>query len=482
MVHVVLFSSLTSCNMASDPKQAKLDGDCRLGISEDPVLDRFLCWCKKAGIKLSSKVFMTKHGTVSDYGMLAKEDIEEGEEIFSIPRTALLSQETTAIHALLEKEKDSLKSQSGWVPLLLALMFEYNKTDSYWNPYLSMWPDFTVIDQPMFWTKEEREALLRGTGITEAVEKDLQNIEKEYNDIILPFIQTHSDLFDPEKHMLELYKSLVAFVMAYSFQEPIDDDDDDDDDNDDDSTDKESTLPMMVPVADILNHVANHNANLEYEVDCLKMISIRKIHRGEEVFNTYGDLANWQLLHMYGFAEPYPSNRNDTVDVLMTTIYKAALQAANSDTERSILRDKWDLLCHLDIASNDGAFVFGCSGSLTEEELYTTLKVLCMSEEHFKEFKENKGWEEAEDSDEEVMAMSLSNEGIPKLSFPFKQLLWNTIVLSVQLYSSDIKEDMQLIQNMGKNVKLSRREQWALYVRYGQKVILSNLLQMTQPH
>ena len=31
------------------------------------------------------------------------------------------------------------------------------------------------------------------------------------------------------------------------------------------------------------------------------------------MYNTYGQLANWQLLHMYGFAEPYPNNHYDTV-------------------------------------------------------------------------------------------------------------------------------------------------------------------------
>ena len=31
------------------------------------------------------------------------------------------------------------------------------------------------------------------------------------------------------------------------------------------------------------------------------------------MFNTYGELANKHLLHMYGFAEPYPQNHYDTV-------------------------------------------------------------------------------------------------------------------------------------------------------------------------
>jgi len=35
--------------------------------------------------------------------------------------------------------------------------------------------------------------------------------------------------------------------------------------------------------------------------------------QGDEVFNTYGELANWQLLHMYGFAEPPSNNHYDAV-------------------------------------------------------------------------------------------------------------------------------------------------------------------------
>lgn len=63
--------------------------------------------------------------------------------------------------------------------------------------------------------EEERTKLLQGTGIPEAVDKDLANIQLEYSSIILPFMKSHPDIFDPELHTLELYKQLVAFVMAY---------------------------------------------------------------------------------------------------------------------------------------------------------------------------------------------------------------------------------------------------------------------------
>jgi len=37
--------------------------------------------------------------------------------------------------------------------------------------------------------------------------------------------------------------------------------------------------------------------------------------QGSEVFNTYGELPNWQLLHMYGFAEAFPNNIYDAVSI-----------------------------------------------------------------------------------------------------------------------------------------------------------------------
>lgn len=64
-------------------------------------------------------------------------------------------------------------------------------------------------------SSQERLKLLQGTGIPEAVDKDLASVQREYSSIILPFMKAHPDTFNPQVHTLELYKKLVAFVMAY---------------------------------------------------------------------------------------------------------------------------------------------------------------------------------------------------------------------------------------------------------------------------
>lgn len=80
-----------------------------------------------------------------------------------------------------------------------------------WPPYRQRRTCCFSCNRP----QEERTRLLQGTGIPEAVDKDLANIHLEYNSIILPFMETHPNIFDPKLHTLELYKELVAFVMAY---------------------------------------------------------------------------------------------------------------------------------------------------------------------------------------------------------------------------------------------------------------------------
>ncbi|XP_036399228.1 N-lysine methyltransferase setd6 isoform X2 [Megalops cyprinoides] len=460
--------------MASVAKRPKLDGGSTLAASSDDRLQDFLRWCDTVGLTLSDKVYLSRDGTVAEYGMLAREDIEEGEVIFSIPRTALLSQGTSRVKAVLEEGKDSLESASGWVPLLMALMWEYTSPESHWRPYLSLWPNFKAPDHPMFWSKEERASLLQGTGVPEAVDTDLANIQREYSDIVLPFIRAHSDLWSPEKHTLELYRSLVAFVMAYSFQEPLEEEEEDDE--------KDPNFPMMVPVADMLNHVANHSANLVYTPDCLKMVSVRRIGTGEEVFNTYGEMANWQLLHMYGFAEPYPGNSHDTADIQMSSVYKAAVQG-QSQAEHRLLVEKWSLLCEMEMVGEKGVFIFGRAGSLTVTELYHTLKILCMSAEEFEEFRENEGWEEVEEEEDEdeKMMQALSNEGIPQLPPAWRRLLRAAARLTLDQYRGDLKEDKDLLEAREAYARLGSRERHALQVRYGQKVVLHQLLELTQP-
>jgi SET domain-containing protein 6 len=64
--------------------------------------------------------------------------------------------------------------------------------------------------------------------------------------------------------------------MAYSFTEPEREEDSDIDTEDMPIT---KSPPMMVPVADILNHIAKNNASLQFGKESLKMVSTRDIRK-----------------------------------------------------------------------------------------------------------------------------------------------------------------------------------------------------------
>ena len=71
-------------------------------------------------------------------------------------------------------------------------------------------------------------------------------------------------------HSLEVYKRLVGYVMSYSFTE-----------------EKAGLLgrTMLVPFVDIINHSSYNNTQLTFHPDCLKLITIKHIHKVGGVFS-----------------------------------------------------------------------------------------------------------------------------------------------------------------------------------------------------
>lgn len=123
---------------------------------------------------------------------------------------------------------------------------------------------------------------------------------------------------------------------------------------------------------------------------------------------------------------------------------------------------------------------------LSEPVLLLCLQVFCMSKEEFLEFKENEGWEE-DDEEEEDIALALYNDGHLKLKDIWKKVIHGAAKLTLQSYedSSEMgKEedpDKLMLENKEAFTKLNSRQQRALHVRYGQKSILYELLELTKP-
>lgn len=60
----------------------------------------------------------------------------------------------------------------------------------------------------------------------------------------------------------------------------------------------------MIPLADTLNADTKlHNASLVYTPDSLVMIAIKPIPKGNQIYNTYSDHPNSEILRRYGYVE-----------------------------------------------------------------------------------------------------------------------------------------------------------------------------------
>jgi SET domain-containing protein 6 len=140
--------------------------------------EAFCNWLTSNGATISNSI------TLKDYrsegagrGVTANKDIKEGDLLFSLPRSILLSQLTSS----LKDQVSELSELSGWSPLILCMMYEIEKPDSFWKPYFgkhhkkekkekgefnTQWIDVLPREftTPMFWNQEDLKEL-EGTDI-----------------------------------------------------------------------------------------------------------------------------------------------------------------------------------------------------------------------------------------------------------------------------------------------------------------------------
>ncbi|MGH0140088.1 UNVERIFIED_CONTAM: hypothetical protein FKN15_020087 [Acipenser sinensis] len=354
--------------------------------------------------------------TVADYGMLAREEIEEGEVIFSIPRAALLNQHRTAIHSILEKA---------------------TRTESEHSLVVEKWDLLCQLDI----VGEERAFVFGQSGSL-----------------------TDDELYTSLKVLCMPVEQFKEFKENEGWEEAEEDDDEDEMAA---ALSNEGIPKLSLPWRRLLGD----SVTLTLQDYADKLQPDKELMGDRQAYGRLSSRERLALQLRYG------------QKVTLHQLLELTRCHSMTESERSLVVEKWDLLCQLDIVCEERAFVFGQSGSLTDEELYTSLKVLCMPVEQFKEFKENEGWEEAEeDDDEDAMAAALSNEGIPKLSLPWRQLLGDSVTLTLQDYADKLQPDKELMGDRQAYGRLSSRERLALQLRYGQKVTLHQLLELTRCH
>ncbi|KIK24817.1 hypothetical protein PISMIDRAFT_61013, partial [Pisolithus microcarpus 441] len=265
-----------------------------------------------------------------------------------------------------------------------------------WSPYMRTLP--ITFHTPMFWSEDDLQEL-KGTTVVDKIGRD--DAERAYLETLLPAIKSCPSLFPPSHlsrwYTLEAYHRAGSRVLSRSFtvSKWTNDDDsdgpapDDGDDNADDhgsegepegpvsddmdnrantsfgsamdvdepvansevnlpenhdDTDDDEDDPSdvaMVPMADLLNaRWRSENAKLFYEPHVLRMATTKPIKKGEQIFNTYGDPPNSDLLRRYGHVDLIPLNVN-TKETTNTLGNPSDVVEVKADLVADVVRLQW---------------------------------------------------------------------------------------------------------------------------------------------
>ncbi|KAJ7782346.1 SET domain-containing protein [Mycena maculata] len=448
-------------------------------------VSELLTWFQASGGSLDSSVGFTEFPGCGR-GAVALEDIPKGHVLFKIPREILLSTDTSTLPRRIGLDRwREAKMHIGWVGIILCMMWETAQgPSSIWSKYLESLP--ATFDTPMFWSDLELEQLA-GTSVVGKLGK--ADAERDFKGKLLPMVQSRPDLFPletiPIYYTLGIYHVMGSRILSRSFdvekddpeEEPEEDgapadtslgsamdvdgpqdetesphEGDSEPDDDSEGDEEEPFGVSMVPLADMLNaRYGSENAKLFYETDDLRMVSTKSIKAGEQIWNTYGDLPNSELLRRYGHVDMLPlptgdlGNPGDVVEI-SADFAVAVLRPDETVTKARI--DWW-----LEQGGDDVVVLE--SDLEVPEALVSLIRLLRLTSDE---------WEKAVAKDK-VPKPKIDNEILDVVRAIFERRL--------KEYPTTLADDVALLAN--ETLPLNKRH--ALIVRIGEKRILERAMQ-----
>lgn len=228
-----------------------------------------------------------RHHSHHENPPVARANIPEGEELFSIPRNLIFAVQNSELKNLLGPDLDAL---GPWLSLMLVMLYEYSQGgNSKWAAYFRVLP--TRFDTLMFWSPAELQEL-QASAIVDKIGK--QGADESILKSIVPIVRANPGLFPlvngvasyegdaGAAALLELAHVMGSLIMAYAFDiEKPETEEDDVEDNDESymTDDEDEQLPKgMVPLADLLNADADRNNVSNFRVPLFALSSCSNVY------------------------------------------------------------------------------------------------------------------------------------------------------------------------------------------------------------
>ncbi|KAF8517662.1 hypothetical protein JB92DRAFT_2905584 [Gautieria morchelliformis] len=450
----------------------------------------FLRWFEAKGGSVHADVGLTSFPSMGR-GAIALQDIKEGTVLFTLPRSLTLSMRTSSLPSKFgEREWKKYRLDKGWVGLILCMLWEDHAGEhGFWAGYLNLLPD--QFQTPMFWNTDDLEEL-RGTSIYDKVGR--AEAEKDYYDKLLPALNSRPDIFPAaaidDYYCLQRYHIMGSRILSRSFHverwRGEDEDSDQDqslaaavdksDEMDIDTTDKDPTEDdgveggsesndedkedpsdvAMVPLADILNaRYQSENAKLCYDSEDLQMICTRDIQCGEQIWNTYGDPPNSDLLRRYGHVDLIPmgngkqGNPADVVDIRADAVLDVLRSRSQNDDDSLLQRIEWWLE-----EGGDDLFTLETNFAIPEE-LISLIRLLAMPRVE---------WERTQEKGKVPR---------PKTDVGVLQIVETVLRKRLDEYKTTLEKDEALLETEKENTAKYK----AIVVRVGERRILKGAIE-----
>jgi histone-lysine N-methyltransferase SETD3 len=253
----------------------------------------------------------------SGRGLLARRDVSDGDELLRIPMNLCLTR-ASARRALGEDAlTDGMNEYLAMACQLIHEKYVLGET-SFYKPYMDVLPEGNEVNPTFGWPDEDL-AFLSGSPVIAATQSLQMKLKREYDALLGGedgLIQRFPDRF-PADHFT--YKNWEwAFIMLFSRAIRL-------------RSLKQGEALALVPYADLINHSpfsgayidARENGDWLFKSGDEEIIlyADRAYRRMEQIYISYGQKSNAELLLLYGFAvERNPFNSVDvTVSIAPRT-------------------------------------------------------------------------------------------------------------------------------------------------------------------
>ncbi|KAL7484768.1 hypothetical protein ACHAW6_010392 [Cyclotella cf. meneghiniana] len=310
----------------------------------------------------------------SGRGLLARRSINDGDELLKIPMELCITRRS-ARKAL---GKDALQEGiNEYLAIACQLIHEKYvlKDESFYAPYIGVLPEVDEVNPTFTWSDEDL-SFLEGSPVVAATRSLQMKLRREYDALLGGeggLIEKFPDRF-PKEHFT--YDNWVwAFTMLFSRAIRL-------------RNLKVGERLAMVPYADLINHSAFSQAFIDAR-ECgdwlfkngdeeVILYADRGYRQMEQVYISYGQKSNAELLLLYGFA--LERNPYNSVDVTVSIAPRTAkLAAANEGIEEDPLaQEKIDFLKSV---GRDQTVDFPCYADRYPVEMLEYLRLMMMTPE-----------------------------------------------------------------------------------------------------